>query len=218
MNQLNHISILVHQEEFLLHPLRFVFRPKDKSLICADIHIGKGSHFRKNGIAIPRLVNKNNFWNLAAAFELFEPDHFVVLGDMVHSSENEEWSDMSDFLDNYPGMSRTLIRGNHEIEHDRLYEKMGFDVSSSFRKDGFAFIHDEADRQEDDAFTFSGHIHPAVSLYGQGRQHLKVACFWLKPDGLVLPAFGTFTGSAAIRPKKSDRIFAVTDQTIIEIK
>lgn len=217
LQKANHISVFIHHEEFLLHPLRFVFRPKDKSLICADIHIGKGSHFRKNGIAIPKMVNKNNFWNLSAAFDLFRPEQLIVLGDMVHSTENDEWKDMQDFLDNYPKLKRVLIRGNHEIEHDSIYENMGFEVMASLEHDGITYLHDAADRKPSDSFVFSGHLHPAVRLFGSGRQHLRVPCFWLGENGLVLPAFGSFTGYATISPKKKDRVFAVTEQSIIEI-
>lgn len=218
LNQVSHISVSIQKEEFIFHALRFVFRPKDKSIICADIHIGKGSHFRKNGIAIPKLVNKNNFWNLSAAFDLFRPEQFIVLGDMVHSTENDEWKDMQDFLDNYPNMQRILIRGNHEIEHDLLYENMGFDVMSTLERHGVTYLHDDADRTSIDSFVFCGHLHPAVRLYGAGKQHLKVPCFWLGENKLTLPAFGSFTGNAAISPKKKDRVFAVTEKSIIEIK
>jgi hypothetical protein len=34
---------------------------------------------------------------------------------------------------------------------------------------------------------------------------------------MVLPSFGSFTGSKAINPKKGDRVFVVTEEEVIEV-
>jgi metallophosphoesterase superfamily enzyme len=67
-------------------------------------------------------------------------------------------------------------------------------------------------------YCISGHIHPAVSLQGKARQRLRLACFYITPNYLLLPAFGQFTGSATVKPKSGDRIFAIAQNDIIEIK
>lgn len=211
------IQTTINDEEFTLHPLKFIYWKRMQMLICADIHVGKGGHFRKHGIAIPRMANKNNFWNLVGAFELYKPEKLLVIGDMMHSSENLEWEDFGDFLDNYPAMKRILVRGNHELFADEVYEKLGFDVVEELSESGFLFLHDNENYYGKE-FLICGHIHPAVSLYGSGRQTIKVPCFWQTENQLVLPAFGEFTGTHVIRPKRGDRVFAISGDEVIEMK
>jgi metallophosphoesterase superfamily enzyme len=51
----------------------------------------------------------------------------------------------------------------------------------------------------------------------RGRGSRRAPCFWFTSTRGVLPAFGTFTGCAMIRPGRGDRVFAVGDQQILEI-
>lgn len=213
---LRDMEVSVQQQVMLLHPLRALFWPEERMLICADVHIGKGAHFRKNGISIPGMVNKNNFWNLSVLIDRYNPEHLMILGDLVHSHENAEWDDLRDFLDNYPEIRRTLVRGNHEFMEDSAYESLGFEVLNEWRKGEFLFTHEPAN--EKGYFNLHGHIHPAIMLYGPARQSLRLPCFVLGEKAAVLPAFGEFTGTFSIRPKRSERIYAISPQEIIEIK
>ncbi len=211
-------TVELQGEEFILHPLKFLFQKSTSTLICADLHVGKSGHFRANGIALPRLVNKNNFWNLMVAFDDLKPERLMMLGDMVHSKENHEWDEFADFLDNYPGIEKQLIRGNHEICDDQTYTNMGFDVVNEKRESPFLFLHEANQVVDDSDYQIAGHIHPSISLFGAGRQHLKVPCFWFGKKVAILPAAGTFTGTHAIRPLSGDRVFAVTGDEVIEVK
>jgi len=66
-------------------------------------------------------------------------------------------------------------------------------------------------------FAFSGHIHPGVRVSGGGRQSLQFPCFYFTPAFCVLPAFSRFTGLAMIRPKETDQVFAIVNQSIIPL-
>jgi DNA ligase-associated metallophosphoesterase len=166
---------------------------------------------------IKRHLNKNNFWNLSIAFEKYQPKNFVVLGDMVHSTENKEWVDFSDFLDNYPGMERLLIRGNHELYDNSRYEKMGFDVLQNMIQGPFIFTHEPMELISDQRMNLCGHIHPAIRLVGSASQSVRLPCFWIKENQMVLPAFGEFTGMHSISPRRGDRIVAVAENKVVEI-
>jgi DNA ligase-associated metallophosphoesterase len=208
----------VRDEELILHPLKCVYWPGKMRVVCADVHIGKGAHFRKHGIAVPRMTNKNNFWNLAQVFDEYKPKELLVLGDMVHSTENDEWKDFQDFLDNYPSIQRKLVRGNHEICPTEVYTALGFEVMDEWEENDWLFCHEPFEHADPRLFQMCGHIHPALGLSGTGKQHLRVPCFWLEPNRLVLPSFGEFTGSHIIKPKRGDRVFAVSGESVLEVK
>lgn len=209
------VSCTVQGVELLLHPLRFVYWPEKKALICADLHIGKGGHFRRNGIAIPKLANTNNFWNLSVVFDVFQPENFIVVGDMVHSTENSEWSEFVDFLDNYPHIQRTLVKGNHEIYGDDAYRRMGFEVHNTLDLDPFILTHDALEEVPDGKYNLCGHVHPAVRLVGQGRQSVRAACFYFGKNLGYLPACGEFTGTSLIKPVEGDQVFVIANNQII---
>jgi metallophosphoesterase superfamily enzyme len=50
-------------------------------------------------------------------------------------------------------------------------------------------------------FGLAGHLHPAVHLGGRGGDRLRRPCFLHFADGLVLPAFGRWTGAWAQWPR-----------------
>lgn len=50
-------------------------------------------------------------------------------------------------------------------------------------------------------FGLAGHLHPAVHLGGRGGDRLRRPCFLYFADGLVLPAFGRWTGAWAQWPR-----------------
>ncbi len=201
-----------------LHPLKFVYWPAQQALLCADMHIGKSAHFRAHGIAIPHMANKNNFWNLSKVFDTFKPSKLIVLGDMVHSTENNEWSDFTDFLDNYPTVKRILVRGNHELYLNDVYAKMGFEVHDVLKIESFILTHEPLDEIPDGFYNLCGHIHPAVRLTGAGKQSLRAACFWMGARQGVLPACGEFTGTYSVSPKAGDQLFVIAGNTVIEKK
>ncbi|MCB0373931.1 MAG: metallophosphoesterase, partial [Muricauda sp.] len=66
-------------------------------------------------------------------------------------------------------------------------------------------------------FTFCGHIHPAVKLSGFGRQQLRLPCFFKSKNQMILPAFGEFTGTHALKPKKEDEVYVIVEDSVVKI-
>lgn len=57
-------------------------------------------------------------------------------------------------------------------------------------------------------YLLSGHRHPGVTL-GRGRDAATFPCFHLGPRAGVLPAFGSFTGTAAVRLGADDEAWVI---------
>ena len=71
--------------------------------------------------------------------------------------------------------------------------------------------------EEPAGYVLAGHIHPAVSLSGPGRQRERLPCFLFGERVGILPAFGDFTGGAAVGPRPGDRVFAVAGDEVVAI-
>jgi metallophosphoesterase superfamily enzyme len=73
-------------------------------------------------------------------------------------------------------------------------------------------------QDDDPAYVLAGHVHPAVVLRGKGGLSAKLPCFVVGARRMILPAFGSFTGGAALAHRADDQLFAVADDDVIEIR
>lgn len=62
-----------------------------RMLLISDVHLSKISHFRKYGSALPGRAMYQNFVKLDNAVEYFNPESICFLGDLFHSTLNNEW-------------------------------------------------------------------------------------------------------------------------------
>ncbi|MEZ4799469.1 MAG: ligase-associated DNA damage response endonuclease PdeM [Flavobacteriales bacterium] len=194
-------SIEIAQQLFVLHPSKALYVKESETLVISDLHIGKVEHFRKNGILIPAQANKNNFWRLVEAVEAFKPKRIVFLGDVAHSQHNHEWDEFVDVLDQFPEMQRVLVEGNHDIFDRKVYEASKIEVVDFLLENGVKWVHEPCD-SESGEYVIAGHIHPAIRMYGEARQGLRLPCFLFGEKQGLMPAFGEFTGTFTVRPKK----------------
>ncbi len=201
-------------EAFHLLAQKALYWPSKKTLLIADLHIGKVGHFRKNGLAVPRMAGQNNLWRLAGL--LLDPDvaHLLILGDLFHSSLNAEWDEFEDFIAQYTQLHITLVLGNHDIIPSKVFQKAGIKVLEELVMPPFHFSHDQV---ETTLYNIHGHIHPGVRLRGYGRQALTLPCFYFGADRGILPSFGDFTGLYKISPKKGDQVFVVKGELVADV-
>jgi len=67
-------------------------------------------------------------------------------------------------------------------------------------------------------YTFSGHIHPGISIRGLAKQSLHFPCFYFTDNYCVLPAFSRFTGTHGIDPQKGENVFAIVENQILQVQ
>lgn len=187
-----------------LLPERAIFWEKERMLIIADAHIGKVSHFRKNGIPVPRMAERNNLWRLSGLVMKTKPNKIIFLGDLSHSKLNKAWDQFVDFRKGYSNVEMILVRGNHDILSEQSFINAEIKVVDSMTVGPFFFTHD---REVSHLYNVHGHIHPSIRLRGKGRQSLRVPCFFFGKDYGILPSFGDFTGSYTLKPEDGDAVF-----------
>lgn len=192
---------------------------KHRMLIVSDVHIGKAAHFRKHGIAIPTDINRENLWNLAGLLLDYKPDTLLLLGDLVHSVHNSEWDAFADMRANFSATRCILVRGNHDVMPETVFNEARIDCVSGYRLDGFHFTHEPLEITDigEHEYNICGHLHPAIRLKGAGKQSLKLSCYWFAEKQAVLPAFGAFTGTHVVRTKATDEVFVIADDKVLKV-
>lgn len=205
-------QITIHNHTFLLQPTGTMFWIEHKILFIADVHLGKVSHFRKHGSAVPQDALLKNFKQLDQAIACCNPTEICFLGDLFHSDLNVEWVYFEKWV-MQQAAKITLIAGNHDIINPRRFERIGIKIFQERIIESFLLTH--IPEEHSSYFNFCGHIHPGVRLKGIGRQTLKMPCFFKKTNQLILPAFGEFTGNYILEPEDGDQVFVVTPDEVI---
>ncbi|MDV6167605.1 ligase-associated DNA damage response endonuclease PdeM [Flavobacterium sp. DG1-102-2] len=208
------LETTINNHTFVLHCSGAMYWVEKRMLLISDVHLGKISHFRKFGSALPGNAIFQNFIKLDNTVEYFNPESICFLGDLFHSTLNNEWNLFTEWVERTQ-LPIILVAGNHDIIEPHKYEELGITVVSEWTLDGFLLIHDPQERE--DYYTLSGHIHPAVLLAGKGRQFLKLPCFFRTPNQLILPAFGEFTGTYVMEPQEDDKVYVITKEDVVEV-
>lgn len=208
-------KISIQNEIFILTNQRAAFREKGKALILSDLHIGKTAHFRKNGIALSNHIMKNDLERLSALIEYFQPDKFIVVGDLLHAGDNSDVDEFCTWKSQYPDLQFYLVEGNHDRISASLEKKLCLDFKADLLEiDGFTFIHDFEPIKS--GFQITGHIHPGIVLHSAIKS-IRLPCFALSDNQLLLPAFSKFTGLDTKNLPKKSKFFVFTDAEIYEI-
>lgn len=208
-------NINIGSEIFTLTNQRAVFWKQEKALILSDLHIGKTAHFRKNGIALANHIMKSDLERLSVLIEYFQPEKFIVVGDLLHAGDNSDVDEFCRWRNQYPDLLFYLIEGNH----DRITESLEQKLCLSFRAEllqigDFIFIHNFDKTLS--GFQITGHIHPGVIL-NSSVKNFRLPCFVQTSKQLLLPAFSEFTGLDTKNIPKGGKFFVFTDSEIHEI-
>jgi len=198
-----------------------MFWENHKTLIVADLHVGKTGHFRKSGINVPQTVYKDDLQRLLAQILFFKAERLIIVGDLTHSAVNKEMDLFRRWRKDFSLLQVDLVRGNHDILEESWYTAADIHVHDEALVEGpFTFMHDYIEskkKPEIDTYIFSGHVHPIVWLKGKGRQSFCLPCFYFSDQYAVLPAFSRFTGGYKVDVKKGDSVFAITGKEIMAL-
>lgn len=206
--------IQIEHQHLILDPSGVVYWEEEAALLISDVHLGKVSHFRKYGAAVPRDIIHKNFEILQRSLLQYNPKVLCFLGDLFHSHLNSEWQLFEQWVSGVEAKI-VLVAGNHDIISPLKYEALGITIVPEFIWGPFLLTHYPEERIG--FFNFSGHIHPAIKLKGNGKQSLRLPCFFKNKHQLILPAFGAFTGTHVLEKCKDDEVYAIADATVIKI-
>ena len=205
----------------ILSSERTLFWENENTLIIADLHVGKTGHFRKAGIGVPTGIYKDDLHRLLAQILFFKAEKLIIVGDLSHSIANREMDLFRNWRKDFPLLEVHLAKGNHDILDNRWYKEADISVHNDpFTIKKFVFVHDILKPKitaEPGKFTFSGHVHPGITLRGIGKQSLRFPCFYFTKTHCILPAFSRFTGTYRVEPKNGEEVIAIVDKEIMPL-
>jgi len=188
------------------------------ALIVADVHLGKSATFRAKGLPVPEGDNEQDLGRLLESISRTSATRLVVAGDLIHAPAGKTPATLSaieSFLESCP-VPVTLVLGNHDRNSGPLPADWGIEVVPCLDLDGWHIVHDPAEASEDRP-SIAGHWHPAIRIPDGKRTSLRLPCFWLRENSLVLPSFGSFTGGQVIQPLPSHRVFTALRDKVVEL-
>ena len=216
---MHHEPIIVAGEELWLLAERAIYWPKERTLLIADLHLGKAASFRAAGIPIPHGTTTESLARLTACINEYSPRRVIFLGDFLHSAKGRvatTFEAMAEWRYRHRSLELILVRGNHDGHAgDPPADWRIRCVSEPFVIEPFALCHHPD--FDTSGYILAGHLHPAVRLQGRRGDQLTLRCFWFGKAIGVLPSFGEFTGSFVVSPQRHDQIFVIGENTVIPL-
>lgn len=210
------MHINLQGETLTLLPQKAIYWQAQNAIIVADLHWGKTAHFRKHGIAIPIHTQEKDEVTLAEVVQQYQPKKLIVAGDLFHSKDNNEVANFKHWRDAHQHIEVHLVVGNHDILTVEKYAALGIIVHQELMHiSNFIISHHPIDNPE--KFYLHGHIHPSFSIAAKGRnKNLVLPCFCVDEKRLILPSFGSFTGTHKVQASRFENIYVVADNEVIQ--
>ncbi len=203
----------------LLHPQRAAFWSATKTLLVADVHLGKEQVFARAGNPIPAGPSEADIVRLDELVLQSGATRLLILGDLIHARPNrsEQWLDkFTSFLDQHQQLSVEVIAGNHDKpEGQLLIDDRVHWHSEPMHEGALVFQHEPG--TDTRGHVVCGHVHPCYRLTASRNDTVRAPVFWLGQQYSVLPAFGQFTGGHNVSPAKHDRLFMVGPNCVLPV-
>lgn len=174
-------------------PSGALFWRSRETLLVADLHLEKLSSFARRGQFLPPYDTGMTLLRLEADLQRTRARHLVALGDSFHRDEGTKSLQPTDRARLDRLMARTdwtWISGNHDPSPHAL----GGTCAPEAMIDGVTLCHEPGKSR---GVHVAGHLHPAARLSINGRS-VRAACFVADDRLMILPAYGSSTGSLNI--------------------
>lgn len=194
-----------------------LYFPASATLVVSDLHLGKVAHFRKEGIALPMAAQMDDYYRLGYLINTWQPRRVIFLGDLFHSSLNDDWRNFARLLSGHSSIEFILVRGNHDLIHEGLYKELDVHVTDALQENGILFTHEPMECIPPGFVNIYGHIHPGYTISGAGKQSFKLPCFYYRLNAFVVPAFGRLTGLYNMPSSADSDVYLVLSDEVRKI-
>jgi DNA ligase-associated metallophosphoesterase len=212
-----------------------------RTLFIADLHLGKASTMRAGMLPVApgvcRAAAEKDLARVVALVLQTNATNLVILGDLLHARQARDESLMT-LVRAWRGSTEiapieiTLVRGNHDrssgdppddwrfrcVDEGELWPIPG---SCDF----WSLWHVPPINQRGVERFLAGHVHPVFNLRRGGISAGRSPCFHIfseqpgqRSRGMILPAFGSFTGGAHVPQGWAHRgervVLSATDRLI----
>lgn len=204
-------------ERIILNNRRSIYWPGKQMLIFSDIHLAKAAHFRQNGIFVPRNVILKDLEALKELILHYNATTITVLGEFLLAGINSDTKFFSEWAGSFPLLHWNIVKGNHDNSMTENNTNGIFQIYDSLFIEPITIVHQPEPEQ---SFTISGHLHPGVIMKASYGQSLKVACFLVSENRIILPAFLRYPGlDTGFQKKSNEKVtpYVVMDEGVIRV-
>lgn len=186
------MRVLISGRALRLHPAGIAILDDSRTAVVSDLHLEKGSHFAQRGFFLPPYDTAETLLRLLDTLAAEDISRLIILGDCFHDPKGYQRLDEKSraIFTSLLSFSPIWIKGNHDGD----FVPPGFDAYDELELEGLLFRHE---RQPHAAGEVSGHYHPKGDLVHKGARIMR-PCFVEDGEGLILPAFGAYTGGLAV--------------------
>jgi DNA ligase-associated metallophosphoesterase len=191
------IKILLGGQELWLSSRRCLWWPSSKTLVVADLHLGKGIDFSKAGTLLPPYDVIDTLKRLEDLIKITNADRVICLGDNFHRTYSfhalKEW-EQKRIIDLVSLVTEWVwITGNHDPDLPSMLPGIKLE---SMNDHPFGFNH-QRNTSDNSKVQFIGHFHPKYTTMIQ-RHRISKPCFAWNHATLIMPSFGSYTGGLSI--------------------
>jgi DNA ligase-associated metallophosphoesterase len=177
----------------------------ERALVCADLHLEKGSAYAARGQLLPPYDTRETLRRLANDVARRDPQLVILLGDTLHdggAGERIADEDAQMLRSIARGRDLLWIVGNHDPQGPQsLPGKSTGEVSFG----SLILRHEpQAGRQPGE---IAGHLHPCARVTAAARS-VRRRCFVTDGSRMVLPAYGAYAGGLSVRDAAFAGLFA----------
>ena len=184
-----------------LLPSGAAFVEAEATLVCADLHLEKGSAYASRGQMLPPYDTGETLSRLAADVARTGALRVVLLGDTLHDGAAHgriAQKDAETLAALARGRTLIWIVGNHDPEGPG---GLPGEAAAELALGPLTLRHEpQPDAQPGE---MAGHLHPCARIVAQARS-VRRRCFATDGLRLILPAYGAYAGGLSVR----DRAFA----------
>ncbi|MCX7742222.1 MAG: ligase-associated DNA damage response endonuclease PdeM [Tepidimonas sp.] len=210
------------EHELWLLPQRAVWWPAQATLLVADVHLGKGAALRAGGVPVPAGSSGDDLGRLSRLLRRWNARRLVVLGDWLHARSGHTpalQSMLKRWRAQHAEVAIVLVRGNHDRHAGAPSAELGIEVVDEPLALGpWCGRHAPPVGPGANAPALCGHVHPVAVLRGAGRERLRLPCFVLQRQALVLPAFGSLTGGWTVPSGAQTARVVVADEALYAVE
>ena len=195
-------------------------------LFIADIHLGKGSAMLAGGVPVAtqlcEAIAERDLHRITRLVERTGARSVVFLGDLLHAREGRRPGVMSLVAawrreGVIAGVDLMLVRGNHDTRAGDPPEEWGVrcvDEPTVLGPWELRHYPRPPTRPTGESFWLAGHVHPVFTIKA-GTVSERAPCFHLRRGGLILPAWGSFTGGAGVRLGPGERAYVCGPRRVL---
>lgn len=195
MKMVNEVATAVQTsiagERAVCDPSGALFLPAASVVVISDLHLEKGSAYARRGTFLPPYDTAKTLKRLQNVIARFRPRSVISLGDSFHDRQGSSRLP-SVFRAHLEALMRGRewfwIAGNHDPDPP---EALPGNWVSELALGELVFRHEPKNGAEGE---IAGHLHPGARIVQRG-QSVRRPCFACDGKRLIMPAFGSLTGS-----------------------